>query len=91
MDSNWKHDPRLKNMSPQKLDFLETFADKAKNSSKSDLLPLLLSISKQNTALSFTNEETELLITILTENFSPKERQQLALLRQLSENIVKRS
>lgn len=90
MESNWKQDPRLKNMSPQKLEFLEQFAEKAKHASKTELLPLLLNISRQNPSMNFTDEETELLVSILTENFSPKEKQQLKLLRQLSVNLSKR-
>lgn len=90
MESNWKQDPRLKNMSQQKLEFLEQFAEKAKHSTKTELLPLLLNISRQNPSMNFTDEETELLVSILTENFSPKEKQQLKLLRQLSVNLSKR-
>lgn len=77
-------------MSPQKLEFLEQFAEKAKHASKTELLPLLLNISRQNPSMNFTDEETELLVSILTENFSPKEKQQLKLLRQLSVNLSKR-
>ncbi|MDO4324540.1 MAG: hypothetical protein Q4E24_00680 [bacterium] len=90
MESNWKQDPRLKNMSPQKLEFLEQLAEKAKHASKTELLPLLLNISRQNPSMNFTDEETELLVSILTEHFSPKEKQQLKLLRQLSVNLSKR-
>lgn len=90
MKSNWKQDPRLKNMPQKKLEFLEQFAEKARHSSKTELLPLLLNISKQNPSMNFTDEETDLLVSILTENFSPKEKQQLKLLRQLSVNLSKK-
>lgn len=91
MNQNWKKDPRLNHISPQKLEFLEMFSQNAHQTSPSDLLPLLLKTSQQSTAMGFTEEETDLLISILTEQASPKERQQLQILRQLSANLRTRS
>lgn len=91
MENSWKQDPRLVHMSKEKLEFLEAFAEKAKHASKSELLPMLISISKQNPNMNFTDEETELLVNILTKNFSPKEKQQLTLLRQLSIQLARKA
>ena len=87
MNQNWRKDPRLNNISPQKLEFLELFSKNVSQTSSSKLLSLLLKTSQQSTAMGFTEEETDLLISILTEHASPKERQQLQFLRQFSANL----
>ncbi|MDO4296336.1 MAG: hypothetical protein Q4D90_09310 [bacterium] len=84
MPNDWKQDPRLLRLSKEKLAYLESFSEKVKHSPKSELLPLLLQVSRQNPQMNFSDEETELLTDILTAHFSPKEKQQLTLLRQLS-------
>ena len=87
MNQNWRKDPRLNNISPQKLEFLELFSKNVSQTSSSELLSLLLKTSQQSTAMGFTEEETDLLISILKEHESPKERQQLQFLRQFSANL----
>lgn len=69
------NNPLLKNMSPQKLQFLMNFASAKKPTTINEMMPFLLgsmnSAKKDN--IQFTGPETELLINILKQNMSPEE------------------
>ena len=65
----------LKNMSPEKLQFLMNFASAEKPNSINEMMPFLL--GTMNTAkeknIQFSDPETELLVGILKQNMSPEE------------------
>ena len=62
----WKNDPRLANMDPVKLQYIETLAKQLSYQSKEQLLPALLSLQAdaKKKRISFTDAETELLVCI---------------------------
>ena len=68
MENDFWNNPGLKNMSPEKLQFLMNFASK-------DMMPFLLgtmNAAKTNN-IQFTDPETEMLIALLKQNMSKEE------------------
>ena len=69
------NNPMLKNISPEKLEFLMNFASAEKPNDIKDMMPFLLgtmnSAKKQN--IQFSDPETELLVNILKQKMSPEE------------------
>jgi len=93
MNSNWKQDPRLKNMNPQKLSMLTEFAKRAEATPKDQLVQTLMSLSAEanQKGIQFNDEETDLLISIIGANMNPSERQRIETIRMLSKNMMKRN
>ncbi|MGC6175592.1 hypothetical protein [Lacrimispora sp. 38-1] len=93
MNTNWKQDPRLKNMNPQKLSMLTEFAKRAESAPKDQLFPTLMSLSAEASqkGIQFSDEETDLLISIISANMNPGERQRIETIRMLSKNMMKRN
>jgi len=77
--------PKLKNVDPRKLVVLMELIKKAEGKSIDELLPLIISTNKklQEQNLTFTKDESEIMIDILTKNLSPKEKAQFNMLRKL--------
>lgn len=69
------NNPLLNNMSPEKLQFLMSFANKQKPTDIKEMMPFLLSTMNSAKAnnIQFTDPETELLVTILKQNMSDEE------------------
>nr|WP_314459186.1 hypothetical protein [uncultured Clostridium sp.] len=93
MNTNWKQDPRLKNMNPQKLSMLTEFAKRAEAAPKDQLFQTLMSLSAEanQKGIKFSDEETDLLISIISANMNPSERQRVETIRMLSKNMMKRN
>ncbi|MDK2967019.1 hypothetical protein [Lacrimispora sp.] len=93
MNTNWKQDPRLKNMNPQKLSMLTEFAKRAESAPKDQLFQTLMSVSAEanQKGIKFSDEETDLLISIISANMDPSERQRVETIRMLSKNMMKRN
>ena len=75
MENDFWNNPGLKNMSPEKLQFLMNFASKEKPTNIKDMMPFLLgtmNAAKTNN-IQFTDPETELLVTLLKQNMSTEE------------------
>jgi hypothetical protein len=93
MNFNWKQDPRLKNMNPQKLSMLTEFAKRVESTPKDLLIPTLLNLNAEASrkGIQFNNEETDLLISIMSTNMNAGERKRIDTLRMLSQNFMKRN
>lgn len=70
-----QNNPLLKDMPPEKLQFLTNFASSPKPADIKEMLPLLLATMNRAKAnnIQFTDPETELLIMILKQNMSEEE------------------
>lgn len=92
MNTNWKQDPRLKDMSPQKLTLLNDFAKKVETAPKDQLISTLLTLNLEATekGIQFSDQETELLVSIMSAGMSPAERKRMDTLRLISKNLTKR-
>lgn len=89
MDFNWKDDPRLKGMDAKKLEYLNEFADRVRQAPKNRLMATFLSLNMEASqkGIQFTDQETELLVSILTANMSPSEKKRLDTLKMLSRRL----
>lgn len=92
MNANWKQDPRLKNMNPKKLALLNEFARRVENSPKDQLFQTLFSLNAEASqkGLHFSDEETDLLLSIMSSSMSPNEQKRMETLRLLSKNMMNR-
>lgn len=91
--NDWKNDPRLKNMDQQKLDYITRMADTLKQTQKNQFLPAFLAMQTEirQKNINFTDEETELLISILTADMPPAERKKLDTLKFLAKKLAVRN
>lgn len=85
MPDDWKKDPRLKAMNPEKLQLLSEFAERIRKTPKDRLLSAFtaLNIEAKEKNIQFSDQETDLLATILTANLNPSERKKLDTIRLL--------
>ena len=90
---NWKQDPRLKQMSPEKLDYLTTFADQVTKLPKDQILPAFMSMQMDaaKKGIRFSDPETVLLASVLTSGMSPAEKKKLEALRFIAQKLAARS
>ena len=87
MDINTlKNDPRLKNIDDAKLNILNEVLSKAGGKNKNELLPYFMAASKQAEAMgmSFSNEETDLIMELLTKDMSDAEKSRMNYIRKLA-------
>ncbi|HCD44871.1 MAG TPA: hypothetical protein DEQ64_14300 [Lachnoclostridium sp.] len=93
MNFNWKQDPRLRNMNPQKLSLLTEFVKRVESTPKDQLVPTLLNLNAEASqkGIQFNDEETDLLISIMSANMGPNERKRIDTMRMLSKNFMKRN
>ena len=77
------------NMSPEKAQFIKQIVSDAAGKNQNELLPFLLNINRQIAGkhMSFSDEETDALVSQLTKNLSPKEKKRVELLHQLSKML----
>lgn len=68
---NWKQDPRLRSMDPDKIKQMEQLADQARNTPQDKLLPLLMSLRGSNGSPQFSTSEMDTLFSILTDQMPP--------------------
>lgn len=75
----------MKNLDPRKLAVLMELVKEAEGKPLDKLIPLIISTNKKLQAqnLSFTKDESEILIEVLTKNMSPREKAQFEMLRKL--------
>ena len=74
MDSNLLNNPAFANLSPEKLQFLLSFAQKEKPLNMKDAMPFLLSNMRQakENHIDFTKPEIELLCDLLSKDLPPE-------------------
>ncbi len=92
VNENWKKDPRLKAMNPEKLKLLEQFADRLSHTEKDQLLKAFFDINQEarQKGISFTDKDTSLITSILTSQMNAEDKKKLSLLKMLSKKIAGR-
>ena len=90
MNAEWKSDPRLSSMDPEKIRLLEEFSAEIANTKKTNLLNSLLSLNQKavNKGLRFNDEETSLIVSVLTSSMDPREKKKVETLRLLSKKLA---
>ena len=87
MNENWRQDPRLKGMDEKKLKYLTELADKAGKTPKEKLTRQTRRAGDGNNGLDFNDQETELIVSILTSGMNPAQKKQVETLRTLSKRM----
>ena len=84
-DTSWTNNPKLNNVDPKKLAILMELMKEAEGKPMDKLLPLLMTTNKrlQEQNLTFTKDESDLMVDILTKNMTPKEKQQFEMIRKM--------
>lgn len=92
MNEDWKKDPRIQSMNPEKVEFLSRLTAEIRNTPKNQLLNKFLSLSLEasQNGISFSNQETELMTGILMNYMNPADKGKLNLLRTLSQKLASR-
>ncbi len=79
MDSSIFNNPAFSGMSPEKMQFLLSFAQKDKPTSPKDIMPFLLSNMRQakDQNLDFSKPEVSLICELLSKDLPPEKQQQV--------------
>ena len=82
-DYSWMSHPAVKDIEPEKLAFLISFAEGANNKTPEKILPLLMQANNQMKSqnLNFSKNEQELLLEVLTEDMSPSDKQKVKMIQ----------
>lgn len=90
MNTSWKSDPRLKNMDPVKLNLMVQFAEDLQKKPKDQMMQAFLGLNQQaaQKGLNFTDSETELIVSIMTEDMPPAEQKKLQMLKMLAKKLA---
>lgn len=94
MDNNdWKQDPRLAGMNPEKLKYITDFAERISHLPKDQVMPAFMAMQMEVSGknLQFSDSETELLVSILSAGMTPAEKKKLDTLRLLAKKLAARS
>ena len=79
MSNDWKDDPRLSQMDPQKLSMLQNMADQGLGKNPSELLPFIMGAAAQGkkSGLNFSSSEISTIIEVIKMGKSPAEAARL--------------
>ncbi len=91
--NDWKQDPRLKGMDPEKLDFISCFSEQLCGLQKNQVLPAFMAMQAEarQKGISFDDSETELLVSILCADMGPSEKKKVRTLKMLAQKMAARS
>lgn len=91
MDTSWLEDPVVKKMDPRKKQVLINLVKEVEGKSMNQGISALMSANQQlsRQGLSFTSEETNLLIKRITANLSPEEQQKAQMVMQMMSKMKK--
>ena len=83
MDNNIDKDPRLSGIDPLKLKIIKEIASKSKGKSMEEMLPQVMKINQelQSRNISFSKEETALLLDIIGESLPAKDKGKFNMLK----------
>jgi hypothetical protein len=84
-DNSFNSNPKMKNIDPRKLAILLEVMKEAEGKPMDKLLPLMMNTNKklQEQNLSFSKDESDMLVDILSKNLSPKEKAQFEMLKKM--------
>lgn len=87
-DNSWMNNPKLHNVDPRKLAILIEVMKEAEGKPMDKLVPLLMNTNKrlQEQNLTFTKDESDLMIELLTKNMTPKEKMQFEMIKKMMAN-----
>lgn len=89
---SWLNHPAVKNIDPAKLALLVSFSESAKGKSPQSILPLLMqsNTKMQSENLTFSQDEQDLLVEVLTEGMSQEDKQKVKMIKSFAEKNKKK-
>lgn len=84
-DSSWINNPKMKNIDPRKLSILLELVKEAEGKPMDKLIPLLVNANKkiQQQNMTFSKDETDIMLELLTKNMSPTEKMQFEMIKKM--------
>lgn len=84
-DVTWINHPAMKNIDARKLAILIDLMNEAEGKSTDKALPLLIKTNAKmkSLGLTFTPDETNLIVEILTKDMSPAEKQKVEMMKKM--------
>lgn len=82
---SWLNHPAIKDIDPAKLAFIISYAESSKGKTSEQMLPLLLQANAGMKAqnLTFTKDEQDLLIDVLSEDMSKEDKNKLDMMKNI--------
>lgn len=92
-ESSWTKDPALGSIDPSKLQMLSALASEAGSKNQPDMLPFFLSAMNRTneSGMSFSEPERELLLNILMQKLSPEEKKKADTILKMTSAFQKKS
>jgi len=89
---DWKSHPSLNGISKEKLNILTEILTQAEKKKPEELIPFFLksSADANSKGISFSDAETDLILSVLKKNMSKKDIQKIDTIRRLSQVIAKK-
>ena len=89
-NSSWQRDPALQNIRGEKLDYLMRMMGEMKGKDPSALLPFLMGLSAapEKGGMDFSDQETDLILQVLSQRMTPEERPKIDMIRNLARMIA---
>ena len=84
-DTSWTNNPKIKNIDPRKLTILLELMKESEGKPMDKLVPLIMSTNKklQDQDLTFSKDESDMMIEILSKNMTPKEKMQFEMIKKM--------
>lgn len=92
-DMSWIHNPALKNIDPKKLDIITSLIKNTSGKPIAQSIPFLMQANRevQKEGLSFTEDETSLIMDILTKDMSDAEKESINKMKGLINQRMKKN
>ena len=89
---DWINNSNLQKINPQKLLLLNQLLGQANFKSKEELIPFFIAASSKasDMGMTYTEDETNLIINVLKENMSEEEKTKIETIRNLAKMITKK-
>lgn len=93
--TSWINNPKLNAINPQKLEILKSLNGEASTVKGASMESAMSVMMKANAALkaqnlSFSPEETDIIIDAMTDNMTPKEKSKVMTMKQLISTTLKK-
>lgn len=87
-DTSWTNNPKIKNIDPRKLTILLELMKEAEGKPMDQLVPLLMTTNRklQQQNLTFSKDESDVMIDILTKNMTQREKAQFEMIKKMMAN-----
>ncbi len=85
-NNSWQNDPALKNLDLRKIAFITELSRQMNGLPQDKMLPFLMSASQKSKSMNinFNDDETSLILKVLSANMNPEERSRLEMMQRMA-------